>query len=58
MEIALDHARAGYDFSAGYMRRETSWRWASINAEINSTGIGLNLAAGVNETGGVKAYCG
>lgn len=53
-EIALGHARAGYDFSAGYMRRETSWRWASINAKSNNTDIGLNLAAGVNETGGCE----
>ncbi|GAA4903459.1 DUF2804 domain-containing protein [Ferrimonas pelagia] len=43
---------AGYDFSAGYMRRETSWRWASINAQLpDGARLGLNLAAGVNETG-------
>ncbi|OUS29510.1 hypothetical protein A9Q98_06210 [Thalassotalea sp. 42_200_T64] len=47
----LNHALAGYDFSAGYMRRETSWRWASINAKTDIGIIGLNLAAGVNETG-------
>ncbi|MEZ8722787.1 DUF2804 domain-containing protein [Vibrio pomeroyi] len=52
--ISLDQARAGYDFSAGYMRRETSWRWASINTKSNNTDIGLNLAAGVNETGGCE----
>lgn len=50
-EQNLTHALAGYDFSAGYMRRETSWRWASINTEIQDTTLGLNLAAGVNETG-------
>lgn len=44
-------ATGGYDFSAGYMRRETSWRWASINHISNERKIGLNLAAGVNETG-------
>tara|TARA_Y100001956_G_scaffold82286_1_gene102589 strand:+ start:1326 stop:2423 length:1098 start_codon:yes stop_codon:yes gene_type:complete len=49
--VDLEHALAGYDFSAGYMRRETSWRWASISAEITGTTVGLNLAAGVNETG-------
>ncbi|EGU39747.1 DUF2804 domain-containing protein [Vibrio splendidus] len=53
-EVSLNNARAGYDFSAGYMRRETSWRWASINALVNNTNIGLNLAAGVNETGGCE----
>jgi hypothetical protein len=48
---ALHSALASYDFSAGYMRRETSWRWASINGLINDKVFGLNLAAGVNETG-------
>ncbi|WKY56901.1 DUF2804 domain-containing protein [Vibrio sp. SNU_ST1] len=52
--LNLTQALAGYDFSAGYMRRETSWRWASINAQSNDTDIGLNLAAGVNETGGCE----
>ncbi|MEZ9011175.1 DUF2804 domain-containing protein [Vibrio splendidus] len=52
--LVLEQARAGYDFSAGYMRRETSWRWASINTQSNGTDIGLNLAAGVNETGGCE----
>ncbi|MCL1146132.1 DUF2804 domain-containing protein [Shewanella marinintestina] len=48
----LQRAAAGYDFSAGYMRRETSWRWASINSLTkDGSSIGLNLAAGVNETG-------
>lgn len=47
----LQYALAGYDFSAGFMRRETSWRWASINAQTDAGIIGLNLAAGVNETG-------
>ncbi|MGY5451423.1 DUF2804 domain-containing protein [Agarivorans sp. MS3-6] len=47
----LAGALAGYDFSAGYMRRETSWRWASISAQLGELTLGLNLAAGVNETG-------
>ncbi|WP_137673474.1 DUF2804 domain-containing protein [Agarivorans sp. Toyoura001] len=47
----LNDALAGYDFSAGYMRRETSWRWASISAQLNDVCLGVNLAAGVNETG-------
>lgn len=47
----LINAAAGYDFSAGYMRRETSWRWASINHHSEDKRIGLNFAAGVNETG-------
>ncbi len=51
LPIKLDSALAGYDFSAGYMRRETSWRWASISTQIAGATLGLNLAAGVNETG-------
>ena len=40
------------DWSAGYMRRETFWSWASAAAQLNDgTAFGMNLAAGVNETG-------
>lgn len=49
--VSLQDALAGYDFSAGFMRRDTSWRWASINGMTGSGRIGLNLACGVNETG-------
>lgn len=47
----LTQALAGYDFSAGFMRRQTSWRWASISAVVEGKAFGLNMAAGVNETG-------
>jgi len=47
----LQLALASYDYSAGFMHRETSWRWASINAQLPQGTLGLNLAAGVNETG-------
>ncbi|TOK44438.1 hypothetical protein CGI20_00955 [Vibrio parahaemolyticus] len=50
-EQDLSQVAAGYDFSAGYMRRETSWRWVSINHKDGDKSLGLNLAAGVNETG-------
>lgn len=50
----LQHALASYDFSAGYMRAKTAWRWASINAITSQGTIGLNLAAGVNETGNTE----
>jgi len=53
-DIDLSTATGGYDFSCGYMRRETSWRWASVNTYINGIPFGLNLAAGVNETGGCE----
>ncbi|WP_233009576.1 DUF2804 domain-containing protein [Rheinheimera faecalis] len=49
--LDLTQALAGYDFSAGFMRRQTSWRWASINAMVEGQAFGLNMAAGVNETG-------
>lgn len=49
--LDLRLARAGYDFSAGYMRRQTNWRWSSINTLLQQRPFGLNLAAGVNETG-------
>lgn len=49
--LDLTQALAGYDFSAGFMRRQTSWRWASINAVVEGKAFGLNMAAGVNETG-------
>ncbi|MGL4474440.1 MAG: DUF2804 domain-containing protein [Shewanella sp.] len=49
--VSLLGSSAGYDFSAGFMRRDTSWCWASINSITADGAIGLNLAAGVNETG-------
>lgn len=44
--------RASIDWSGGFMRRETAWNWACF-AGVSDRGesIGLNLAAGVNETG-------
>lgn len=52
--IDLRSALASYDFSAGYMRRETSWRWASLSTRVDGRLVGLNLAQGVNETGGCE----
>ncbi len=52
--LDLTPALAGYDFSAGYMRRETSWRWGSISAHLPQGRFGLNLASGVNETGSTE----
>ena len=43
---------AAVDWSAGYMRRETFWNWASLSCRLaDGRRLGLNLAAGVNETG-------
>jgi len=45
-------ALACVDWSAGYMRRETSWNWASLSCKLpDGRRLGFNLAAGVNETG-------
>ncbi len=52
--LDLTTALGGYDFSAGYMRRETSWRWGSISAHLPQGRFGLNLANGVNETGNTE----
>lgn len=46
------HSLASVDWSAGFMRRHTFWNWASLAAYLpDNRRLGLNLAAGVNETG-------
>ncbi len=55
--VVLNDALGGYDFSAGYMRRETSWRWGSVSGYSGDDVIGFNLAAGVNETGATENCC-
>lgn len=45
-------ALASIDWSAGFMRRETSWHWASLSTYLNDgRRLGFNFASGVNETG-------
>ncbi len=40
------------DYSCGFMRRETVWKWTCINGfDVQGSMLGLNLANGVNETG-------
>lgn len=40
------------DYTAGYLRRETNWRWASMSSILpNGKTLGINLSNGVNETG-------
>lgn len=44
--------RGAIDWSCGFMRRETAWNWASLSGMLpDGRSLGLNLAAGVNETG-------
>lgn len=59
-EIRWDHriwrcdadTRASIDWSCGFMRRETAWNWACLAGVLpDGRSLGLNLAAGVNETG-------
>lgn len=43
---------ASVDWSAGYMRRETNWHWASLSSYLDDgRRLGFNFASGVNETG-------
>ncbi|WP_303291390.1 DUF2804 domain-containing protein [Marinobacter sp. SS5-14b] len=47
-----DDTRGSVDWSCGFMRRETAWNWACLAGVAgDGTSVGLNLAAGVNETG-------
>ncbi len=42
---------ASYDWSLGYMRRETFWNWGCMAGWLDKRhSVGMNLAAGVNET--------
>ncbi|MDC7239827.1 MAG: DUF2804 domain-containing protein [Spirochaetales bacterium] len=46
-----DTVSAVYDWTGGYLKRETDWLWSSFSAvHPDGTTAGLNLAAFVNET--------
>ncbi|MFA6012174.1 MAG: DUF2804 domain-containing protein [Desulfobacteraceae bacterium] len=50
-DISSPKHMALVDWSAGFMRRETYWNWASMAATLpDGKTLGLNLACGVNET--------
>ncbi len=52
VDLAETNALASVDWTAGYMRGETFWNWASLSASLaDGRRFGMNLAAGVNETG-------
>jgi len=54
---ALD-AHAHHDYSAGYMRRETFWRWACFSGRTaGGDRIGMNVSCGVNETSFTENCC-
>lgn len=45
-------ALGAVDWTAGFMRRETFWNWASLSCYLpDGRRLGFNFAAGVNETG-------
>ncbi len=53
-DYALDTGTVfgNYDWSCGFMRRHTFWNWACCSGRLpDGCRFGLNLAAGVNETG-------
>lgn len=55
LDLHAINALAAVDFSAGFMRRETFWNWASLSHHLSDgRRLGLNLAAGVNETGNTE----
>ena len=52
INLAEAKALASVDWTAGYMRGETFWNWGSMSATLSDgRRLGMNLAAGVNETG-------
>ncbi|CAM3960251.1 MULTISPECIES: DUF2804 domain-containing protein [Pseudoalteromonas] len=52
IELEQIKAQVSVDWSAGFMRRETYWNWASLACILDDgRRLGLNLAAGVVETG-------
>ncbi|AOY88569.1 hypothetical protein BKP64_10545 [Marinobacter salinus] len=47
-----ENTRGTIDWTCGFMRRETAWNWACLAGKLaDGRSLGLNLAAGVNETG-------
>lgn len=51
-KLSQHNTRSSTDWSCGFMRRETSWNWACFSGLLgDGRSVGLNLAAGVNETG-------
>lgn len=50
-ELGATH-KGSYDWSCGFMRRETAWNWACLSGQsAEGRTLGVNFACGVNETG-------
>jgi len=57
-DLAAIDAHAHHDWSAGFMRRETSWRWATLSGRTAAGDrVGLNVSCGVNETSFTENCC-
>lgn len=50
VDLAEIGAFAHYDYTVGFMRRETFWNWACFSGAADGHAVGLNLSCGVNET--------
>lgn len=53
LPVNLERSTMLYDWSGGYLRRETNWYWAAfsgVSKDGSKTRLGLNLAALVNES--------
>lgn len=51
LEFEPDEVCAVYDWSGGYLRRETNWYWTAFGAVLpDHTAVGANFAAFTNET--------
>ncbi|MDA9912971.1 DUF2804 domain-containing protein [Candidatus Nanopelagicales bacterium] len=52
-EFSLAAGQGGFDFTSGYLPRETSWRWAfSVGRSADNRSVGLNLTSDFSGMGG------
>lgn len=50
-EVNSETDLASYDWSCGYLRRETNWNWGCLSGfSTDGRKVGINVATGVNET--------
>ncbi len=51
LDFKITNSFVVYDWTGGYLRRETNWLWTSIGGKtIKGNAFGINLASFVNET--------
>ncbi len=49
-DLETIQAYAHHDWTGGFLRAETTWKWACFSGDINGLDVGLNISCGVNET--------